>query len=333
MKTFSTLARLLVCLSPFLAIDGCDENSPVDPAGVIQVAQPDAEALQTFFASGIKNRTQNFLVNASTGGEIKGSEGTMIRFFTGAFLEEDGDAVTGYVEVSLIEVYDRASMVITSKPTNGKDGDGNISTMVSGGEFYVNAAKDGVALKSGGFQIVAPTDNTGGIDQDMKMFDGLENCDGDVCDVVWEQVKDRGMEIGEFQTTGGFETGYYVWQSKFGWTNIDRWYNDPRPKTTIFVDVPAGYDNSNCAVFIAYDGEPTALGRFDKYDETKGMFTEHYGLIPVGLNVHIILISVIDDKIHYAIQGTTIVENHIEVIGDVKSVTEQELIDLIGELP
>lgn len=333
MRTFSTLARILVCFSPFLAIHGCNENSPVDTTEIIQNAEPDADALRTLFDNGIANRTQHFLVNATTGGEIKGSQGTMIRFFSGAFLDGAGDPVTGYVEVSLIEVYDRASMLITSKPTNGKDADGKISTMVSGGEFYVNASKDGVALKSGGFQIVAPTDNTAGIDQDMQMFDGIENCDGDLCDMVWEQVKDRGIEIGEFQTTGGFETGYYVWQSKFGWTNIDRWYNDPRPKTTIFVDVPAGYDNSNCAVFIAYDGEPTALGRFDKYDEASGMFTEHYGLIPVGLNVHIILISVIDDEIHYAIQSTTITENHIEVIGNVKAITEQELIDLIGELP
>lgn len=330
MKSFKNMGRILAVATLSMALNACDEDTP---KAIIETPVPDAAALQAFFDEGITGRTQHFTLNASTGGEIKGTQGTMIRFYTNAFLDAGGDPVAGSVDISLIEVYDRAAMLLTKKPTNGKDADGKISTLVSGGEFYVNASKDGVALTSGGFQIIAPTDNTGGIDQDMRQFDGIETCDGDDCDFVWEEVKDRGMEIGEFQVTGGFETGYYVWQSKFGWTNIDRWYSDPRPKTTIFVDVPEGFDNTNCAVFIAYDDEPTALGMMDRYDETTGRFTEHYGLIPIGLKVHFILISLIDDEIHYAIQGATITENHVEIISAVESVTEEELIDLIGELP
>ena len=70
-----------------------------------------------------------------------------------------------------------------------------------------------------------------------------------------------------------------------------------------------------------------------KYDDKTKRFTEHYGLIPIGLNVHIILVSIIDDEIHYAIKSTTITENHVEVISAVQSITQEELTALIDDLP
>jgi hypothetical protein len=86
-------------------------------------------------------------------------------------------------------------------------------------------------------------------------------------------------------------------------------------------------------VYLAYDGEPTALASFDMYDKDKKLFTEHYGLIPIGLKVHFIFVSIIEDEIHYAIQPATITENHTEVIGEVESITEADLIKLIDDLP
>lgn len=330
MKTTSFLINMLVPSLLFMCMTGCDEEE----AAIPDSPKPNAEALQTWFETSVENQTQHFTINAALGGNITGDHGTIIQFAPNAFTALNGDAITGNVDISLIEVYDRASMLLTKKPTNGKKDDGSISTLISGGEFYVNATKDSTQLKlKAGFTIVAPTENTGEIDQDMRKFDGEIICEGNDCNLIWEEDADREIEIGEFQGTGGFKTAYYVFQSKFGWTNIDRWYNDPRPKTTIFVDVPDGFDNTNCMIYIAYDNEPTALASFDRYDKDKKLFTEHYGLIPVGLKVHFILVSIIEDEISYAIQPATITENHIEVIADVNSVTEEELIDLIDELP
>jgi hypothetical protein len=318
-----------VLFPAFIITTACDKDDITIPE-----SKPDGEALHHWFDSGVMDREQHFTLTVSTGGALTGSQGTKLDFGPNAFTTLSGEAVTGSVDITLVELYDRASMLLTKKPTNGKRTDGSISTMVSGGEFFVNATQNGSPLKlKSGYTIVAPTENTGEIDQEMKQFDGEINCEGDDCDLVWNEVQDRGIEIGEFQVTGGFKTAYYVFQSKFGWTNIDRWYNDPRPKTKIFVDVPEGFDNTNCVVYIAYDGEPTALGSFDIYDKDKKLFTEHYGLIPVGLKVHFILVSIIDDTIHYAIQGATITENHTEIIENVQSITEDKLIDLIAELP
>jgi hypothetical protein len=63
------------------------------------------------------------------------------------------------------------------------------------------------------------------------------------------------------------------------------------------------------------------------------MFTEHYGLVPIGINVHVILISIIDEDIHYAVQGATVTEDHVVTIDNVESISEEALIDVIDNLP
>lgn len=329
MEPSNFIFKILCSAMVVTTIAACDGDEPT-----IQPPPPDAEALHQWFDTSTENRFQHFTIDVSAGGNITGEQGTILQFNANDFLKLNGDAVTGTVDIELIEVYDRATMLLTKKPTNGKRDDGSISTLISGGEFYVNATQDGIQLKpKSGFTIVAPTENTGEINQDMRKFDGVIACEQGDCDLLWEEDGDRGIEVGEWQTTGGFKTVYYVFQSKFGWTNIDRWYNDPRPKTTIFVDVPEGFDNTNCAVYVMYDGEPTALASFDMYDEDKKLFTEHYGLIPVGLEVHFMLVSIIEGKIHYAVQAATITKDHVEVIGAVQAISEEELIDLIHDLP
>jgi len=121
--------------------------------------------------------------------------------------------------------------------------------------------------------------------------------------------------------------------SSFGWTNLDRWYNFTGDKTQLYVDVPDGFDGDNCEVYLSYDGEPTALARMDIYNSTSALFTEHYGKIPVGQQVHIILIAEINGQLHYTIQGTTIVENHTEVMADPQPTTQAQLESIINALP
>jgi hypothetical protein len=129
------------------------------------------------------------------------------------------------------------------------------------------------------------------------------------------------------------QSTYNIFRNQFGWTNIDRWYSDPRPKTTLFVDVPEGYDNTNCSVYLSYDGEPTALASFDRYDSTTALFTEHYGQIPIGLEVHFIMVSVINDQWYYAIRPATIGANHVETFTELQPITEVALITMIDALP
>jgi hypothetical protein len=329
MKNTRVVLKMMVVGTILLSASGCDNEKDVKPDPII-----DAEAMFENFSGNVDELTQEFTVSAVDGGTVVGDQGTKITFYANSFLNPDNTPVTGNVSIELVEIFKKSDMLLTRKPTNGKKPDGTVATLISGGEFFVNATQDGKQLKlEGGFFLAAPADNTGGADDGMFIFNGVETCEGNDCRLEWVQGQGR-VEVGQKGgATGGTQSEYMAFQSQFGWTNIDKWYSDPRPKTTIFVDVPQGYDNTNCAVYVSYDNEPAALASFDVFNDATGLFTEHYGLIPIGLQVHFIFVSVVDGQWNYAIQPATITANHVQVISNVQPITEAQLETLIDDLP
>jgi hypothetical protein len=307
-----------------MSITGCDDDNNNTAPTPIAITPGDDDKIGPVYQDQLSAMKQTFTLDAD-GGEIEGEDGTVVSFYANSFFKSNGDPVTGDVTIELVEIYKKSQMLLTNMTTQGIDASGNIAMLVSGGEFFVNAKQgDEQLVLNGTFQIAAPVDNTGGLDQGMKPFIGAEQCEEGVCKNVWRQ-QDRDMKMGE--------STYNIFQNQFGWTNIDRWYSDPRPKTTLFVDVPEGYDNTNCSVYLSYDGEPTALASFDRYDSATGLFTEHYGQVPIGLEVHFIMVSVIDDQWYYAIKGATIGAEHVETFTELQPITEAALVTLIDDLP
>ena len=258
-------------------------------------------------------------------------------------MKSDGTLADGDVEVELIEIFDKGSMLVTDMPSTGQLPTGELAQLISGGEHYVGATQDGEELRlNGTFQITTPASNTGGPDMEMGMFravvaDGTPAGRDD--QAVWVEEEDDREKfgiVGEGGGPDGAETLYWTISDQFGWTNIDRWYSDPRPKTTIHVDVPDGWDDTNSAVYLSYDGEPTALARMDTYDGVTGLFSEHYGLIPVGLEVHLIFVTESEGDWSYAIQGATIEENHVTTFATADDFIETDtdgLVNAINALP
>ncbi|RZS98935.1 hypothetical protein [Aquimarina brevivitae] len=295
----------------------------------------DGEALQQAIQEARAENVQSFAITAETGGEVQGEEGTILSFGPNAFEDQNGNPVTGSVTIELLEVYDKSKMVLAKLPTNGKRPDGTVETLKSGGEFFINATQAGENLTlATNFMLFAPAAE---FDEGMQLFNGVANdCpEPDVaCDVVWEEEEQGGLEPMQREGPDGQGvSGYGGFLSNFGWTNIDRWFSDPRPKTTLYVNVPEGFDDTNCNVYVSYDGEPTALALLDIYNTETELFSEHYGQIPIGLEVHIIFVSIQDDQYVYAIQPTTIEEDHTEVITETSTATEAELVALINDLP
>lgn len=330
MKNIRVFFKMMLAGAILLSAFGCDDEKGVKPSPKI-----DGEALLENFSDHIDELKQEFTIKAADGGIVTGEQGTKVTFYPNGLLTMDGVPVTGDVTIELVEIYKKSDMLLGRKPTNGRTADGAMSTLISGGEFFINATQNGQQLKpANGFLLTAPVDNTGGANEGMFIFNGVEKCEGNDCKLEWVQGQNR-VEVGQKGNGAGGvqQTEYMAFQSKFGWTNIDKWYSDPRPKTTIHVDVPEGYDRANCAVYLSYDGEPAALASFDVYDDTTGLFTEHYGLIPIGLQVHFIFVSVVDGQWNYAIQQATITQNHVQVISNVQPVTEAQLETLVNDLP
>ena len=359
MKTQNTIFSILIttgllgCLPALEEEPSTDLDSSDDTVDVVDDEENDDEqnddledqqkppSPEAFARLTIRSRdalTQQFSVDAEEFSTVKAEGGTNVYLWPNSLVDSDGNLVTGLVDVELIEVFDKGSMLVTDVPTNGLNDNGEIAQLVSGGEFYVNASQNGEDLDNDRpYMLTTPADATGGPDSAMSLFklDGADPETGaaawverdpeDNVDQVWVEGGADGDKGDTANTQYGFLTG------EFGWSNIDRWYSDPRPKTTIHVEVPNGWDDENCAVYLSYDGE-NSLARFDTYDDTTGLFSEHYGLIPIGLEVHIIFMTELDGDFSYSIQQTTIVDNHVTVFDDPSAFIETDMDGIIGAI-
>lgn len=334
MNVYTVTKSIIICLLSFMLMTSCETN---DDADIIQQLPDDI--VQIFggleYAASIlearENAIQSFTIDASTGGTIIGNNGTQLYFPPNGLTHLGGETVSGDVTIEFIEVYSRADMLTLNLPTNGKRDNGDIVSIISGGEFYINATQDGNQLVAETpFGLTAPTAD---FDPEMTVF-LPEDCDRLDCDVVWEEDENANIQGGEIQNADGtWTSAYFAPLTNFGWTNLDRWWAYEDPKTLVYVDVPEGFNETNSAVYVSYDGEPNALAFFDTYDTDLDMFTEHYGQMPIGLEVHFIFVSVQEGSYVYAIQSATIGADHIETITTTQTTTEAGLTALINALP
>ncbi len=338
-KVVSSILKGVLSLSLIATFTSCISDPDIEDE--ITEPQPDGIALSDRFLDNRVNDLEEFTLDAATGGVINGSQGTNVTFQPNSF-GINGNPVTGNVTVQLIEIYDKASMVLKNRTTLGEKANGDKEALKSAGQFFINAIQGANELEllaiasvesrpvdfadlDGGMKIfrTGPDDDCDGIDATCDWVEADEDNDGEQDDA---QIRDAQGADGVFATYN-YDIG------DFGWTNLDRWYNFAGATTEIFIDVPNEFNQDNCAVYLSYDGEPTALARMDVYNTELEMFTEHYGLIPVGQEVHIIMVAEIDGVLNYAIQGTTVVEDHIEVISGLTPITQPALESLINGLP
>lgn len=325
---FKSYFGLLFILPLFLL--SCEDDSGSIPI-VGSIMPPTAQGFSALQSQALNNLTQSFSSTIDETGilEFTSSQGVTILVYTDC-LTIEGEPVEGDIQVQFVELYNRASLLTTNIATMGKHSNGDLEMLVTGGAFYVNISQYGMPIdNSCGFSLQIPASLTGGIDEEMSLWYGEINEYGDL---IWEEANGEEGQGGEF---GWEDDTYYVWASQFGWTNVDRFYNDPRPKTTIYVEVPEGYNYSNSAVFLSYDGEENALARLDTYDEETGLFSEHYGYIPIELECHVIFISEHNGQWVYAIKSVTVEENEvIEILhSELDTISETGLTGLINNLP
>ena len=322
MKTNFKKIGLLV-LATLLFINCEKDKTTTEPATATEFAAVREMALEA--------QTQNFTATAGTGLITLTSEkGVTIKIY-GNCLTKNGTPATGSIAVEFVELFDKGTMLVTNKPTVGIMPNGDRSLLISGGEFFIKVTQDGVELDTTcNIDLIIPASLTGGIDNEMGLFNGLIDEDGEL---AW-----RPAEGGATGGQGGvFAEGnnYYVSFGNFGWTNVDKFYSDPRPRTTILVDAPTGYDNTNCAIYLSYDGEgQNALAKLDTYDPVTGLFSEHYGQIPIGLECHVIFATEDNGQWRYAIKGVTVAadDSYTFTLAETMLGTEAQLVAAINAI-
>ncbi len=323
---FKKIGLLFLLLISFVSCDtsdGDDQNI---------ILPPTASAFKSISEKGLKKNTQNFTITAGTGAVTLTSAKGVKLTLNGDCLTKNGSPVTGQVDIEYVELFDKGNMLISNKPTMGVMPDGKKNLLISGGEFFIKATQGGVELKTSCYMnLVVPTALTNGLDNAMTLWDGVIDERGEL---AWEQPKPNADGTGGKGGVQGEGANYYVTFGKFGWTNVDRFYSDPRPKTTLLVKAPEGYNNENSAVYLSYDGEGTnALAKLDTYTSA-GLFSEHYGQIPIGLKCHVIFATEANGQWRYAIKAVTVAANDVYTftLAETTVGTEAQLVAAINAI-
>lgn len=324
MRNFKTILGT-VFMSALMATS-CSNN---DDSDVNFFDVPSAQAFKNLRDAALENQTQNFQFEADGSTvTLTSDKGVELNINTNC-LTLNGDPVSGMVNLEFVELFEKGTMLSTNKPTMGILPDGDKALLISGGEFFLEATQNGNVLGTNcTIQAIIPSSLTGGTDTDMILWQGIIDQDDNL---AWREQDNADGQGGVFGEGGQ----YYAFFQSFGWSNVDRFYSDPRPKTTILVGVPDGYDNQNSSVYLSYDGEDTGLANLDTYDTGTGLFSEHYGQIPVGLECHIIFATEDNGNWKYAIKAVTIAANDVYTfsLGETSVATEAELTAIINGLP
>lgn len=288
----------------------------------------------------LSSATQHFTFNTANGvGNFISTKGVGIEIAASS-LTLNGNPVTGAVDIEYIEIFDGASMAATGKHTMGEKSDGTRAMLLSGGEFYINATQEGQQLGLNGFiTLQIPTwlsDAETSGNPDMSLWELTANDSVWVEDTEMNPTGIDGVDLQEGQGPNGvFTTLYYTFVNDFGWTNVDCFYNDPRPKTPILATVPSGYDNTNSNVYLHYDGLGNGLATLDTYITATQQFSEHYGQIPIGLQCHVIFVTEENGQWRYAIKPATISANAVYsfIMAETTVGTEAQMKAAINALP
>ncbi len=206
--------------------------------------------------------TQSFSLNAAQGGSIIGSHGTIINVLPHAFVDHDGNPVTGTVDVELIEAMVPGDMVRLNMQTVAIGGNGEKMLLQSGGELRLRAEQNGeqVTVAPGAAIIHVPVDQP---DPLMRRFVGAEDENGNV---LWEDDGELGLDSMVFagDTVGGgggwVEGNYYgtPWPAQspggtwpdYGYINCDNTLPPGGDSTDVTIIVPAEFANWGCTVWI-----------------------------------------------------------------------------------
>lgn len=323
MKHLKTILGTL--LISVLTFTSCTKE---DDGDIIIAPVPTAQDFTNLKQDALDALTQVFCFNAEDGSTTFTSDKGVDITIQGACLTLNGNSITGQVDIKYIELFEKGTMLSTNKPTMGVLPNGDKALLISGGEFLLEATHNGQSLETTcGVQLIIPSGLTGGADNDMLLWEGRIDEDDNL---TWDQVEDVTGQGGVFTEGDG---QYYAFLQEFGWSNVDRFYSDPRPKTTILVQAPDGYNYTNSAVYLSYDGEDTGLAGLDTFEA--GLFSEHYGQIPIGLECHVIFATEDNGNWRYAIKAVTIAEGGIITftIGETSTTSEAGLVALINALP
>ena len=162
------IAKFGLFVLAIIGIYGCSEDDEkVETMG----KKPTATEFKALETAALENLTQHFIINVSNGTTTINTEQGVSITIDPTCLTKNGNPVSGIVDITVIEIFNRGNMLVTNKPPTATTGTGEKKLLISGGEFYVNASQNDAMLETTcGYQIKVPAALSGGVDYDMRVF-------------------------------------------------------------------------------------------------------------------------------------------------------------------
>ncbi|AEA44509.1 hypothetical protein [Fluviicola taffensis] len=315
MKHFN-LSSVLMAGALLIFSTSCkkDKTQPTTP----DPTNPATNYASAFFNSNLSNGKQTFTINAGQTQTITGNKGTVIHFNPNSFVTASGTPVTGNIQIEFVEIYSKKDMILMNKQTVGKVWNG-VSPLISGGQFNIVAKQNGQNLKlapGANYLIEAPAPN--GTTNQMGLFYGQIDNE----QLEWTQVDSSNMSAG---------TGIYsAFPDSLGWVNLDYFMNNSEPLSKIDVQIPSGFTTQNTRVFVSVDGASSMGGI---YQVSSGIFHSGGYKLPIGMNVHFIIINLDNNEIHAAVIPAAITTDHFQTVGSLNLYSLAQLEALLNNLP
>lgn len=330
--------KLSAILSLFVALVSCGvSNEPQnDPQSLTLSKSDDLKSVPqnpTEFFKLHSAKPQTHLIQIGKRPiELKFKKGTIIRFSPKSIIDSKGNTYTGKVKVSVREVQSRSDMILNNimttsiRPNNKQP----IANLVSGGMFNLElSTPEGKKLNINpkvGAQVALPVPRKDDRAKEMVVFQGqttqcetkLPNPSGS-SSVNWCPTKNPftlDPKNVKFYITTIFGTG---------WKNCDRFWDDPRPKTTLKVTFDK-INDQNTIVFMVPENMQSAISLFKSEP-----FMRYDDRVPVGLNTKLVALTFNDDKQYLAHKSIIVSENTTEHL-DFQEKTTAEILSYLNTL-
>ena len=281
-----------------------------------------------FEAVGTDDFSETFVKTADWDIRIITEHQTVIDIPGQAFQDDNGQVITGLIEIEVIELRTPGEILLAGIQTTSYD-----HLLSSAGEFYLTARQNGQEVRlRDGIQIRWRV-NDPDPQERMELWYAAEETDpvtgatirtwddADDDPETWDNVSLSEWEVFQDSTQGGWLTGfgYECWSDSLKWINIDLFMDIPEEdRTDVCVDLPAGFGNVNSAVFLIFHdfngiihlpGNPETMQFCNYYTQfiTVG--------VPIGAPVSFVVISEQgEDCYFFALSETVIEENHLEML-------------------
>jgi hypothetical protein len=289
----ATLLSAAILTTAIVSITACKKDK----------STPNYAKADEFMAShAIKE--QSFTGNAGTGFTLTGEKGTKVTFAANAFVDGNGNTVSGNVTVTLKEVLSKKDVLFSGVMTES-----NGQLLESGGEILVKAQKDGAALRvnpalqNDGARVEIPKVMN---DKDMGLFIQEKRPQGGASGNNQQQSPFTWTPA-PYYPFGNGPNSYTFSLPSFNWVNCDRFYSDPNPKTTI-TTLPAFQDNNQVTdlqVMLVFKNIATVVTL--PFDFTAQKFQSYQNSLPIGLQADLIILGKDSDGfIQFGTQSITI---------------------------